>query len=96
MTEGFVNRDDLDNFTETLEGITAPDALKTLLSQLVTYLKDAMDEQDEAPMLVEAADEEIVTEPVEPSQVIGSQFAAAFEPAASSHGVRIKLHKVHR
>lgn len=98
MSEMSVNRDDLDSFTETPDGITATDALKALLSQLVTNLKDAMDEQDEAPMLVVAASDEIETEtePVEPSQPIGEQFANAFEPAASSHGVHIRLHKVHR
>jgi hypothetical protein len=96
MTEMPVNRDDLDSFTETADGITATDALKALLSQLVTNLKDAMDEQDEAPMLVVPASDEIETGPVEPSQPIGEQFANAFEPASSSHGVHIKLHKVHR
>ena len=96
MSEVFVNRDDLDSFTETLDGITAPDALKALLTKLVTDLKEAMDEQEETPVLVVAAPEEIVTEPVEPSQLIGEQFANAFEPASSSHGVHITLHKVHR
>ncbi|GAA0896657.1 hypothetical protein [Virgisporangium aurantiacum] len=98
MSELSVSLEDLNSFTETPDGITATDALKALLSQLVTELKDAMDEQVEAPMLVVAAQEEIETEtePVEPSQLIGSQFAAAFEPASSSHGVHIRLHKVHR
>jgi hypothetical protein len=96
MSELSVSLEDLNSFTETPDGITATDALKALLSQLVNELKEAMDEQEEAPMLVVAAPEEIATEPVEPSQLIGEQFAKAFEPASSSHGVHIKLLKVHR
>jgi hypothetical protein len=96
MSEVFVNRDDLDSVTETVDGITAPDSLKVLLLKLVDDLKAAMDDLQEAPMLVVAAPEEIVTEPVEPSQPIGEQFANAFEPASSTHGVHIRLQKVHR
>jgi hypothetical protein len=94
MSEQSVNRDDLDSVTEFIAGMPPElNAPKALLSQLVTDLKDAMDDMTVAPVSVVAAEDDVEDDTVEP---IGKQFADAFVPAASGHAVEIRLHKVHR
>ena len=97
MTELSVNATDLQNATEKVAGLTdLADAPKALLLKLIDELKDAMDDLTEAPVSVVAAPEVVEEETVEPAEPIGTQFAGAFTPAASSHSVEIRLHKVHR
>ena len=93
MTELYVNRTDLQSFTQILDGLTdAPAAPKALLSQLVTDISAAMGDLDQAEVTVVPAPEMI-----ELASAIGESFATAFTPAADSaggHAVQIQLHKI--
>ena len=99
MSDLIVSRTNLDSVAQLLTGKgtgdgtgagTADDAAKALLLQLVTHLQAAMgDLEDAAVTIVPASDDD-------DTGSIGDQFADAFTPAAASHAVEIRLHKVHR
>jgi hypothetical protein len=95
MAEMLISRQDMESFTQILEGLVAPAAPKELLSKIVIAIRDAMDEQaDDVSVSVEPADR--------PAASFGDQFDSAFTPeaadapAGAASGVKVTVAKIGR